>query len=98
MKDYEATGASRAHNVAFPRYMLHVTHKKLSNYNKLLHYAILWARIKAPIVYTCQLLEIYCIHIPHLFYLADLLQKAHFREIGVHMRNLNFLCGKSETR
>ena len=24
MKDYEATGAPRAHNVAFPRYMLHV--------------------------------------------------------------------------
>ena len=29
MKDYEATGAPRAHNVAFPRYMLHVMQKKL---------------------------------------------------------------------
>ena len=45
MKDYEATGAPRAHNVAFPIYMLHVMHKKFSNYNKLMHYGILWARI-----------------------------------------------------
>ena len=29
MKGYEATGAPRAHNVAFPRYMLHVMHKKI---------------------------------------------------------------------
>ena len=39
MKDYEATGAPRAHNVAFPIYMLHVMHKKFSNYNELMHYA-----------------------------------------------------------
>ena len=45
VKDYEATGPPIAHNVAFPRYMLHVMHKKFSNYNKLMHYAILWARI-----------------------------------------------------
>ena len=47
MEDYEATRAPRAHNVAFPRYMPHVMHKKISNYNKLMHYAILWARFLA---------------------------------------------------
>ena len=53
MKDYEATGAPRAHNVAFPRYMLHVMHKKISNYNKLMHYAIFMGAD----------LSAYCLHV-----------------------------------
>ena len=53
VKDYEATGAPIAHNVAFPKYMLHVMHNKFSNYNKFSKYIAYIYRI-CSIWQTCS--------------------------------------------